>query len=504
MSNIGRDSSFFSEIQTPAPATSSPTPAPVAPAPQVVTPAPTPEQRALATGSARAKENNALALALGFPPKRLLYAVGHPVAEVGKDTWRQMRKDHESTPFFSEVCGQVIAEVEGEHREDHIVPIDRLSMDETGALLVAGRTVPIEEDAFGTLVTRVGMYRAGSYLATVDPDLRALNVNRHLQKIEAVRLAGHTEQDKSGRIVQVVDNPAEVMLRTRNGNGPRKVFAVVGKNYQALDVDEVAEHLRDVIPADARGTATYDGQRARFTALWLADIDADELVVGDMLRAGVQVRTDDTGRGSLVMQAVLEQARCVNLTKVTRTIDVLRQVHSAKGVDLRQLLREATDKAISKITPFVNVWRKAAIARVVDEDLHHADVEPVFARLVQQRLIQGQTGIGVTDEELVRRLRAAYWKQPSPTVKGITDAITRTAHETAWSSPWTVDTLEENAGTLIRQYAKVVDLGRKAIEEATGKGWKPGQFTADEHLDSVPVLTFKRTNELAALEAMQD
>jgi hypothetical protein len=457
------------------------------------------EDQALAKGARRANENHALATDLGFPPQRLLYSVGHPVAESGRDAWRQMRVDHDRQAWFGEACEGLMATIETERREDHIVPVNRIEMDDSGALDISGRKLPVEIDAFKQLTSRFGMYRAGAYLASVQPDLRAYNVNRHLCATETKRMAGHEVERKSGGIVRmehVVDEPDQIMLRTRNGDGQRKVFAAVSDSYQALDADDVAAVLRQVVPSDAKGEATYDGIQTRFTGLWLAEINAAELVVGDILRAGIQVRTDDTGRGSLVMQAIIEQARCVNLTKVTRTVDVLRQVHSAKGVDLRAVLQKAVDTALAKVAPFVDCWRKAAQARIIDEDLHHADVEPVFAKLVQQRMIQGQGGVGVNDEELVRRLRAAYWKQPNPTVKGVTDAITRAAHESTWAGPWVTDTLEESAGNLIRAYVKVHHTGQTAMEEAAKKGWKPGQFTPVDLLDTIPVFTFTRRDLL--------
>ena len=58
------------------------------------------------------------------------------------------------------------------------------------------------------------------------------------------------------------------------------------------------------------------------------------------------------------------------------------------------------------------------------------------------------------------------------------------------------DTLEESAGNLVRAYVKVHHAGQAAMDEAAGKGWKPGQFTPVDLLDTIPVFTFTRKDLL--------
>lgn len=410
----------------------------------------------------------------GFPEVPLLFSAGTPLAESGKGAYRESRVRFERQPFFGQVCDSVMRKVESEHREDVNAPLACMFMKEDGSLMLAdGRSFQFEEPAFRDYTSVVGMHRAGAYLGKCPPWLRADNVNYWLDELAE----GNADRT--------------TVLRTRNGSSPRRVFACVSTGYRALDADNIASILKDVIPEDAKGEAVYDGFASRFTALFHAEAGfASECAVGDNYKAGVSVRSDDTGSGSLIVRALLYQAQCINLTTAVRGVDLVRQSH--KGVNMEEVLRRGVSTALAKVGPFITKWNEASRNEIISANITGGDVEPAFVRLVAQKLIPNPGG--VNEAELLRRLRASYWKAPSPTVRGISDAITRAAHENSWSSPWSLDTLQDAAGELVHQHIRIATVARGAINEAQAQGWAPTSWTlgdaASGAMNAAPIFSF--------------
>lgn len=410
------------------------------------------------------------AVALGFPPQRPFFKMGTELIDVGKAKYRESRRSFDNMMFANEACEGLASTIIEEEREDIIVQLRRASMDEDGRLCVDGGKVPLELPAFASLTEHIGIPKA-AYLTECPAELRAHNVNAWME-IQAAR-----NREKA------------LVLRTRKGaTGERTGFAVVSPGYAAVGADTAALLLAALMPPHAKGTVDYDGTRARITALFHAPAEMDARV-GSNYKAGVQIHTGDTGATALTIRALMYQAMCINLTTAERA-QVERMVHRGTIEALENKLIAAIQRAQGKVMPFVNRWLEADKMETL-ASLRHGDVEPVIAAMVAKRLVPKQNG--VSDEELVRRIRGCYWKAPQPTVAGISSAITRAAHESTWRSPWAQDELQDSAGDVVQNYVRIARLAPEAVEKAIEKGWEPKRFSLDQAhdgtLDKVQVLT---------------
>lgn len=410
------------------------------------------------------------ATALGFPPQEKWYGNGTVLLESGKQRFQASRKAWDLMDWSNSECSKLKNRIRDENRTDYRRTVGDLHMQDDGQLDLGGFALPVEEPAFGGLCQRIGIPYGNKYLASCPPDLRAQNVNHWLRS---------------------VDQEKELQLRVRHlqrSDNERTIFAAVGKAYTPMDLDEIAEIAQFALPGDAKGTVRYDGRRGSIQAIFHAPVDFPA-AVGDYYKAGIEICSDDTGAGALVVKALLWQAICRNLTTVCRGIDVLRKVHKgrANSLGLGEALRAAIREAEQKIVAFRDSWIDATAAVVQGAGL---DLEPAFAKLVQQKVIEAP----VDDEELVRRLRGAYWKAPEANVKGIANAVTRMAHETSWSSPWQADALQDQAGDLIRGAHRIAKVGSDALTEAKAGGWTPGRWSLEQAQNGVvnaqPVFLF--------------
>lgn len=480
-----RDSSFFDDLKqpetlpeltgqtaTPAPARNLADMLGTRPAPLVRAPKQTAQERIEARELAKQEKEEAWARRAGFQQERLLFPMGTQLLDAGKKKYQESRKSFDEMDYATDVVGQLIETVRAEKRSDIETDTDQISFDE-GDVIVSGQPYFIDEDALEDLCRMLGMVKASSYLATCPPDLRATNLERWC--FEEWANKGLTR---------------DLKLRTRIGQRGPEVYAFVTPGYTPADIDKVAMAMLGSIPAQAKGQVMYDGRKARIRTLFQAPGDWP-VRVGSNYKAGVEVLANDVGEGSLYMRAVLWLAVCVNLTTVERGVDVLRQIHKG-SFNLGELVEKGYDQALNKISPFVERWLEAEQRAIIDANLHHNDVEPVFAKMVSDRLIPKQ--IGVTDVEMLKRLRRAYWEHPSPTVQGILNAITQAAHRESWRSAWVQDDLQELAGSLAWQQERVEQLANGAITAAVGQGWKGSSYSRLDiesgAINSAPVFQF--------------
>ena len=98
----------------------------------------------------------------------------------------------------------------------------------------------------------------------------------------------------------------------------------------------------------------------------MPDLVAD-LACGDIFKAGVRVRTDDTGGGRIVVEAVLFRNRCLNLIIIGEAgVPALQQVHRGDLGDIEGRIAVAVREARELIAPFLESWGKARQAKVSD------------------------------------------------------------------------------------------------------------------------------------------
>ena len=469
-------SSRFSmiELDTATPAT---TPEPAAP---VAPPAPPAEPvrsaddgwagpGVSASGKARAQEDEAAARAAGFNPAPPIYEIGRLVNYMGVENFKRSQMEFEDMATVDEACGHLRETVKNENRVDIVCDVPDLHMLDNGDLRNIGAdgngdTYQISRRAFQGLCGFVTPGGAG-YLSECDPVLRAYNVNKWLVDgfrkdrrattalikdfdIEAARSEryGTTTPDRPDDILI----PRAVTLRTRTDGSEtgRELFAVVGPNYGEHDIDKIAAQIMEGVPSDARCNVVYDGYKARIDVLFHSDIQPDQAVAGEIFKAGVCITAADDGTGSIKISAEMWRNLCLNLFIIDNAKElVLARRHFGAGIGAA--VEKGILEAQSKIGYFMNKWGEATLENVV-ERYKAESADTVLRALAFNKVVHIP---GVKKEEMYKRLRRAWDKEPGHNRTAFVNAVTRCAHEETWQRWTDCQDLERLGGKLL--YAKV-------------------------------------------------
>lgn len=380
---------------------------------------------------ARAQAQIATASKLGWQDREdeLYYAVGTRPMDGALE---RSRVEWEKRASFNDLASGLIQRVKREGRVDRVVNVPDLEMLADGRVQSRIKQNPAELERRGleALLRHVDGASSGvSYLVDeVPPDLRAALFNYHAAR--------------DVRTVRGVEKPHAIKLRLRNGDGRYKVWGVVGKNYPTVDVDTLAQTLLDELPGGARGEIKYNGYKASMTAQW--HTSDTTIGVGGFLRAGLRLTTADDGTDAFDISAVLEQARCINLSVVPQVKGTGHFAHRGEVSMLRDRVRAAIVAAKDSIAPFVKAWGEAE--QISIESL--ADPNECFTRLVERGYVKVA---GVKKEDLIERLVKAYQFDRGMSKTAVINAVTRAAHTNAWQSKWAQEEMEVQAGQLVYQ-----------------------------------------------------
>jgi hypothetical protein len=354
-------------------------------------------------------------------------------------------------------------------------------MTDDGEIDLPGGRYAIGRDAFGDLCTRLG-FGGGGYLANCPPDLRAFNVNHHrgiaaaheerneasiahLRTLDA-RIAALT-----GKSPPALDRGRDsIKLRVRDHGDGAEVFAAVGPSYAAFDVDRGAEAVALASPSDARGAVQYDAatSRTRIDVLFHSDVRPEAFVAGEVWKAGIQVRTDDTGGGSLRVDAVVFQNLCLNLIIVNRMAQPIARIRHIGSVrELARRFRTALAEAQDKLGAFIRAWgygsaedviaRIAATTADVPRDPREAlpgifngilSAEKVKIPGARDRAIAALVAAWEFDDSSARMSPEAQ-RVGGVTRTAIINAFTRVAHTLAFDDPFADDEIQRDAGSLL-------------------------------------------------------
>lgn len=434
-------------------------------------------------GRARSERDRKAAELAGFAPKETVYTRGLRVNETGVENARVSRLEHEAKPLTRTACAELVERIAAEERRDVHVPAAELSMTEGGTLNWNGGSARLSSRAFGSLCSRLG-FGGADYLRACPPDLRALNVNRQIQ-ILGEREAEQRAQAKRGERV----DPQRITLRTRNGGN---AFAVVSPTYAPFDVDHIAAAVAQAAPADARGSVTYDGYRSRIEVMFHSNVQPEDYVAGEFFKAGVLVRTDDSGGGSAVVQSVVWQNLCLNLIVIDQcAVETARIRHVGNVFALAKKFRAAFDKALGNLDAFRRQWgyacnelvleRTRAVAdEAVPTSVHDA-LPGIFNGILERGLVTVPRSVGKRAEVIDRLVDCWEWDASGAKLHGLTrasvvNAFTRLAHDAVASldDPWAEDAIQRDASALLwgkggRQPAPLpyVSLEKSASDEAT-------------------------------------
>jgi hypothetical protein len=242
-----------------------------------------------------------------------------------------------------------------------------------------------------------------------------------------------------------------IVLRTREvPESGREVYAAVSGGYAAFDADKVARALNLAMPDGAKMRVEYDGFRSRFDVLFHSTVAPADFVAGEFFRAGITIRTDDTGGGSLRGQTFVEQNLCLNLIIIDKAVQplfVLRHLGSVEK--LAEKFREGLGAAQDTLAHFLTAWGFArkddlvvdAAARGEFEDMDPTDAGLIsvsdyftgFANgLIERELVPLRARGGATARDL-RRMFVDDTSSDGPgsgrvTRAGVVNALTRYAH----------------------------------------------------------------------------
>lgn len=406
-------------------------------------------------GKLRATADQHAAEEQGFSVKPPIYAIGTRVVQLGVDNARAMQVEHDKKPLAQDVAKHLVRLVQAEQRIDLPAQLTRnLRLQDTGALaLPDGRELKLDQDGFCSLLTRLPCVSGGAYLTHCPSDLRALNFNRW-----AFELGRLEEKDKKRK-------ESKVVLRTRNAEGGgREAFAAVSEHYTAFDADKIGEALAIAFPPDARGSLDYDGERVRIEGLWRTDIAPEEFVAGEIFKAGVIVRTDDTGGGSIRVQSVIWRNLCLNLIILDKAIGVdIRLRHMGNVNELARAFQDAFRKALSSIEPFRKAWGSAMAERddvlvqraagTTSESIEGRPVSEVLPGLFTGILDRELVKVSGRKKDIVAKLVELHAQDERAAEYGVSrasivNAFTRYAHVVE-VDPFSADTIREGAGKLL-------------------------------------------------------
>lgn len=403
----------------------------------------------------------------GFAPKMPIYDVGSRVVEWGVDNARQSRQQYDALPLIPQVCGNVVQAVAREDRRDVVVErLAEVRMRPNG--LVHSRPdaggLALSEPAFGGLINRAGIGKGHSYLAMCPPELRALNINHWMEEL---KFSERTDEVKA-LASKTKWEPKDAKFRTRLNRvraedgrvvDQREIFAVVSGSYGAFDADKIAQALSIASPDGARGKAVYDGTRLKAEVLFHTNVAPEQFVAGEFFKAGVIVRSDDTGGGAIRISAVVWQNLCLNLIILDECVQEIKAIRHVGSVEaLAKKFQEGFAQALGTIDGFLAKWNYAVqddvgVGQAVIPDLSIEAVLPgLFNGIIERELVpvRGQR------KDIVKGLLRMHELDKSAAVVGkdfvsraaVVNAFTRYAHEVN-NDPFEADAIERSAGGLL-------------------------------------------------------
>jgi hypothetical protein len=466
-------------------------------------------------GRDRATADRAAAEASGFAPAQALYAIGTQVVEAGVKNSKAKREEFDNMGKVKSECKDVIQKVETEKRSEIVVPLTNIQMNTGGKLVVTDQNenkgkLALEHHAFRQLLTRadqagknlgfdLGLGSAGRFLENCGADgdqlmkeLRASVINRSFDKLgRTLKGARQLYSDQAKGLDKKrakelfgkapTDTVIKLLTRVSSDATGRAAFAAVSPKYQNdYDVAKIAEELAKVVDDDARGTIVYDGHKARFQVLFHSTVQPEDFVAGEFFRAGIQIRTDDTGGGSLIIDSLVWQNLCLNLYIIDQAVNQIDRIRHL-GNNMGERFNEGIRAAFASINYFLERWgyatKEDVLARVIESQPEHkAELDKVvsgglpisvalpglFNGLLNSREFE-KVPVGHAKGEKRQRIlgamvdaygrdisNATSGKHAPVTRAGIVNAVTRSAHEYfAQSDPWVEDTLQEAAGKLL-------------------------------------------------------
>lgn len=394
------------------------------------------------------------------------YKRGSAVVDLGYDNLDASRTTWDNKPEPAIAASEFASILSNEYREDIIVPVGELRMEDDGKLYIPQYgTVAVEKYGLGKMLSLSkysgaadeGHYgfdgeplfpRALSMFLTLDPDLRAKVFNEHMKR------HGNMEQS--------------IKLRTRKYDGVRSVFAAVSEGYSTYDADEVALFLAAALEESPfKAEIKYNSETTNFTmdATMHAPSDLTDFSAGDLYEVGYRFKSNDRGGGSINGSAIAFWNECLNMIILSsKTNELIRVIHKGDVAEKMAKVHEGMKSGKAAMNRFAADWgilnRATATDYVNANDIEVHDGQSNAMAMLESLVVDGKVGKDIKRDAAVQYLLQSYNNQGGgDTMQDIVNAITRAAHEHLVDD-CARDTLEREAGALVPVLAK---QGRVAI-----------------------------------------
>lgn len=442
----------------------------------------------------QAKHDDMLAdLGIARAPKNILitkagYERGTAVIDLGYDNLSASRTTWDNKPDPDISVGQFVKQISKEEREDFIVNLTDIHMNDDGNVEIGGLgTFGVEQLGLGKLLSTAKYFnqdaynksydriasqqykapvpypersdytttlypRALSMFMRLDPDIRAYVFNEHMKR------HGFDEQ--------------EIKVRTRVGGGSRNIFSVVTPSYTTYDADKVAEFLGDVLrknfPAGMfKAEIGYNSKTTKFTmdATMHAPSDLTDFSAGDLYEVGYRFKSDDVGGGSITGGAIAFWNECLNMIIIdSKTSEIVKVVHKGDVESKMKKMKAGLEKSKEAMQRFAVDWgilsQVGAEGLVVNGEVIETTVsesgvvERAPVALLKTLVDKGHVGKGIGTDAAVQYLLDSYNNQGGgDTMQDVINAVTRMAHESLVDD-CVRDGLERQAGMLVPILAK--------------------------------------------------
>lgn len=367
---------------------------------------------------------------IALPPP--VYAPGTRVLPVGDANFQVSRRKWEDSPEIIDSLRTLWRLIRREERHERIIKLSGMKMLDDGAVNWGDGPVYLEALALKQLLKRAGVFPNGSsYLASVEPDLRAYNWKKRVSKIGNIK--------------------AKVRIRRNPLTGRFAVFALVSPTYGTMDIDELSTNMAPAFDGSGlRGSVLYDSGHTnlRIDGRWHADHVID-LAAGDVFQVGVQVRTNDSGLGSVYVHATALRNLCLNLLVLAMGKAALyRRIHQGDMSEVGHEVRTAIGHAQAQFDTFATEWgilRQTPIEAVLDTKTKSLD--DLF------RNIAPTLDSGVRRDAMVELLLNNYKAEPGGTLADVINAVSR-SHLSSQIDQYRREKIEAKGRELVHLFAK--------------------------------------------------
>lgn len=271
-----------------------------------------------------------------------LYGTGTRMAREGYATQTARKAEHERAKPIADAANELADTIRAEGREDIVVSAREFAntIEVNGKITACG--FALTEQALRGLTFRIES-PAITYLLGLRKRISA-----EMAKAEGSRDVDAIRGDKA-KIAEVLRHESlrngDVKLKLRTRKGPGDIFAVVGPGFSPADAPEVVDQIIGEMPADARGTWSYDSASTAWELradVW-TPTPVEEQAVGEPFTGYAAFRSRDNGTAKFRGGGGIELIRCLNASVYVADAQDTDRVHRGRVLyDVATMLRNAT------------------------------------------------------------------------------------------------------------------------------------------------------------------